>query len=848
MRVSHNWLKEYVDSDLTPRDLAEALTQAGVNVAQVEKVEGARGVVVARIVTLRPHPNSDRLLVAAVSAGESGGQVVTGATNIKPGDCVPWAAPGAILPGNWAIGTTDLRGVRSEGMLLSETELLLGQPHLEDEGILVLGEDAVPGTPVTPLLGLEDHMLELDLTPNYAAHCQSMIGVAREVTVITGGKLRWPGRAATPAGPLPPGGLAGKAGTVLGTAGPNPLFSWVTVEVWDTDLCPRYTGRIISDVKIGPSPAWMRQRLQSAGIRPINNVVDVTNYVMLELGQPQHAFDYDLLRQKKVIVRRARVGEKIRTLDGVERTLEGDDLVIADPERAIGIAGVMGGEETEITASTRTIFLESAYFAGRGISRTSRRLGLRSEASGRFEKGLDPNLALVAADRAVELMELLGAGKGVPGVVDLYPNPVKPREITLRLERMNGLLGTDLTVEETASILRRLGFATELEVAGSDSLEAPTGTMEKGPRILVHVPTFRPDIEAEVDLAEEVARVYGFNRIKTTLPFGPTTSGGKDREHQLVDLARGELVSMGLDEVLTYSFIHPATFDRLRLPVDDLQRRALVLSNPLSEEQSVMRTGLLGSILEVMAYNASRKNADLAIFEIGTVYLPVEVPPTRQPEEVWRLGLGAMGNWRRKTWREPAAAGDFYYLKGVLERLLERLGLEGRFEAGQHPTFQPGRTARLLVRSKARRKAHQLVMVGWLGQVHPDVQGAYDLPGSCYLAELDFSYLLKEADLTRTYQAWTRFPAVARDLALVAPEGVPAQDIAEVIQQEGGELLESWRLFDLYQGDPVPSGYRSLAFSLTYRSTERTLTDEEVDDRQEQVLRRLQEGYGVRLR
>jgi len=875
MRVSYNWLKEYVDFDLSPQQLAETLTQVGVAVEHVERLEsGAQGVVVAKIEALHPHPHSERLWVADLSAGSRRARVVTGADNIKPGDLVPWAAPGAVLPGNWTIQTSEFRGVQSEGMLLAETELLFGQSHLEGEGILILPEDATPGDPVDKFLHLDDYILELDLTPNYAAHCQSMIGVAREVAAITGGQVRWPGRTAPPGsengaargltragssagsstgssmtadptalgpaaapGPGTRPGLSGEPG--LGTAlspaaapaerTPDqlPVSGWVQVEVWDEDLCPRYTGRVITDVRVGPSPAWLRRRLQAAGIRPINNVVDVTNYVMLELGQPQHAFDYDLVRQKKVIVRRARPGEKIRTLDGVERTLEGDDLVIADPERAIGIAGVMGGEETEITASTRNIFLESAYFSPRAIRRTSRRLGLRSEASGRFEKGFDPNLAAWAADRAVELMEMIGAGRGVPGIIDHYPEPARPRPVTLRLEKMNGLLGTNLSAQETAQLLRRLHFTVSSAEDGS---------------LLVEIPTFRPDVEGEVDLAEEVARLYGYNRIQTTLPFGPTTSGGKDREHQLVDLAREELVRLGLDEVLTYSFINPATYDRLRLPADSPARRALTIQNPLSEDQRVMRTLLAGSLLEVLVYNASRKNTNLAIFEIGTVYLPAELPPKDLPEEEWRLGMAAMGYRRRKGWQEPPALADFYFLKAILERLFLRLGVEARFAPGRHPTLHPGRTAEVFLRGE------EWSAVGWLGEVHPDVQKAYDLPSRAYLAELNFTRLVKEANLKRTFRPLPRFPAVARDLALVVPAGIPAGDIAAVIREEGGELLEDCRLFDLYQGDPVPKGYRSLAFSLNYRSTERTLTDAEVDERQARILARLAERFGARLR
>ncbi len=820
MRVPYAWLKEYVDIDMSPEELARVLTMQGVNVDAVERPAAFSGVVVGRVLEVAPHPNADRLRVCRVDVGEGNGSdgryrtIVCGAPNVAAGQHVPVALPGAELPGGVRIGRTRLRGVDSEGMICSARELGLPDPS-GGAGIMVLPELPV-GEDLKAALGLEDAVLVLDLTPNYAAHCQSMIGVAREVAASRGAAVRRP--------------AVRLAESARATA------SAARVRIEAPELCPRYAARVIRGVRVGPSPLWLQRRLEAAGMRPINNVVDVTNYVMLELGQPLHAFDYDRLAGsgpdvKEIIVRRAREGEKIVTLDGQERALLPDDLVIADARGAVAVAGVMGGESSEVTVETVNILLESACFDPLAVRRTARRLGIRSEAAARFEKGVDPEGCGFAADRAAGLIQGLAGGEVLRGLLDEHPRPLKRRRVTLRPERLNALLGTDLDASDIAAYLGRLGF--DVQDAAGEAL-------------LVTVPTYRPDVASEADLAEEVARLHGYENIPTRLPRSPAVPSPLGRQRALAEAAREVCLAAGLTEVMTYSFMGTELLDRAGVPDDDWRRAAIPLANPLSADQAVMRTCLLPLLLEALAHNARHQQADAALFELGRVYLPSRLPLAELPEESLVLALAAAGRVEEPHWQGPPREADFYYLKGVVEAIGERLGLAGRlaFERAALPGFHPGRTARVLL----CRPAGEPVEVGVVGEVHPDVAEAFDLPGRACAAELDFSALLAGADPVRTYQQLPRYPAVDRDLAFILRDDVPAARAEEVIRVAGGDMLEKVTLFDVYRGAGIPPGHRSLAYTLVYRAPDRTLTDAEVDAAHDRVRQRLGEELGARLR
>lgn len=813
MRVSFNWLRDYVDIDLSPEELAERLTLQGLAVDEVIRLgAGINGVVVGKVLEVTPHPNADRLRVCLVDVGAAGNgvgkpvaenvrQIVCGAPNVAAGQTVPVALPGAVLPGGLRIEERPLRGVRSQGMICSAQELDLAE---ESAGIMVLPDDWPAGVDFQAAAGLDDAILVLDLTPNYAMHCQSMLGVAREVAALLDRPVR-----------LPEFRLA---------EADEPASAAVSVEIQAPDLCSRYIARVIRGVRVGPSPEWLRKRLEAAGMRSVNNVVDVTNYVMLETGQPLHAFDYAKIRGRRIVVRRAGDGERLITLDGAERELAGEDLVIADEEGAVAVAGVMGGLDSEVGADTVDIMLESAHFDNLAVRRTARRLGLHSEASGRFEKGVDPNGCLFAADRAAALIRELAGGTVLAGAVDVYPAPALPRRISLRPDRVNALLGTRLDEAEMTAILRRLG----LEVAAGQGCLAVT------------VPTRRPDIEGEADLAEEIARIYGYNRIPVTFPRSPVEPAPAGVERGLLEAAREVCLGAGLNEVLTFSFMSPEAWDRMSLPADDPLRRAVTVANPLSEDQRVMRTSLLPLLLDAVAANVRHRTTDVAIFEIGRVYRPKRLPMDELPEERLMLGIAMTGNLEPPTWRAPARPADFFVLKGLVEALLERLGVAGAaFVPGQPPSFHPGRAASLIVDGRA---------VGVVGEAHPSVQAAYDLPGRVYLAELDLTEIIAFASPWRPYRPLPRYPAADRDLAFALPIDIPAGRVAEVIRHSAGDLLSDLRLFDVYQGEQVEPGWRSLAYALTYQAPDRTLTDAEVESVHNRVRQALQNELGARLR
>ena len=881
MKVSYRWLSEYVDIPLDPHELASQLTLRGVAVEDVYGLNrGVQGVVSGRILSIEPHPAADRLVVCRVDvgatpvAGNAGGPltIVTGAPNLHPGDVVPVAVPGSTLPGGWKIDAADFRGVYSQGMLCSETELLEGLPHKETEGVWVLPPGTESGKPMVDLLDLDDHVLVLDLTPNYASHCLSMVGVAREVAALTGGTVRLPS---------PPA-----------STGPGEVAERVRVDIEDPSLCRRYSARMLNVTRSGPSPLWMQNRLRAVGMRPISALVDITNFVMLELGQPLHAFDYDRLGGRRIVVRRARPGETLVTLDGQERRLDPDMLVIADAERPQALAGVMGGLDSEVREAgaaadaaddaadgTRTILLESASFDNRSVRRTSRRLGLASEAGTRFIKGTDINGTVLAADRAFELAASLGVASAVPGALDVYPGVQPPKLIPLRPARVNALLGLSLTESEMARCLGRLGLTALSSADVLSGADVATGAAaqalnEASPRplepvvardwdaslasqmeeartvvardgdwaqaLFVVTPTRRPDLAEEIDLVEEVARIDGYDQIPATLPTGRVTAGGRSRPQQLGVEARDALLGAGYTQVISYSFQSEREVDHLRLPSDHPWRRQLRIQNPVAEDYAVMRTTTLTSLLGVLEHNQAWRQGDVQVFTLGSVYQPRALPVAELPEEHVKLGLAATGLRQQKRWNEAEGAIGFFDLKGVVESLLDALGCpRASFRPSTHPFLHPGRQAEVVVGDRT---------AGFLGEAHPRVQANYDLPNRVVLAELDWDALVDLAGTGRRYRPLGRYPAVVRDVALVLPVTVPAGSVLAVIEKFGGDLLQDARLFDVYEGSSIGPGRRSLAYSLTYRAEDRTLTEAEVEEAHNRVRQALAEQLGAELR
>ncbi|MGQ9492970.1 MAG: phenylalanine--tRNA ligase subunit beta [Anaerolineae bacterium] len=820
MRVPLSWLKEYVDIVLPLPELAERLTLAGLEVASIEQI-GAEWdrdkIVVGEVVEVHPHPNADRLTIAVVDHGVGEPEaVVTGATNLKVGDRgqkVVFARSGARLIDGYSeerryitLKPTKIRGVLSTGMVCSEKELGLSDEH---EGILILDADAPVGIPLQDYLG--DAVLDIDLTPNLG-RCLSIIGVAREVAALTGQKL--------------------KLNEPTMIAAGAPIARQIEIEIADPDLCARYSATLIRGIKVGPSPVWMQRRLRMAGMRPINCIVDITNYVMLEWGQPLHAFDYDKLRGRKtgekpvIIVRRARSGEIITTLDGVERQLEPDMLLITDGGGPVAIAGVMGGLETEISPCTTNVLLESANFNNLNNRRTAELLKLQSEASLRFGRGLPPETTVIAAQRASELMRQLAGGVIAAGIADCYPVKQKTRTIELAPEEVPRLLGIQLSRQRTVEILQSLGFVCE---AGKDP-----------DPIHITAPYYRLDVEIPADVVEEVARVVGYDKIPDTLlrdELPPQRRNFSLEEEQRV---RDILVGCGLTEVITYSLTNlesVAKLDPAKKAVDP--ESYIRLANPLTSEREYMRRTLMNSLLETLRDNL-RFTERVAIFEIARVYLPQ--PGQELPAEPRRLGIAMTGPRHLVSWSiKQGEALDFYDLKGMAETLLHHLHIRGySFEPIDHPTFHTGRVAKLVVND------HE---IGVLGEVHPLVRENFDLPAQrVCLLEFDLEALLALVPSSYYYRPISRFPAVARDLALIVDENVPAGQVRDAIVKAGGKLLQKAELFDVYCGAPIPPGKKSLAYTLTYQAMDRTLTDVEVNKIQLRIQRTLEKELGAKLR
>jgi len=792
MKVSCNWLREYVDCELSPAKLADLLTMAGLEVEGIEEVGDAlEGVVVGEIIAVDPHPQADRLSLCRVRAGEKAYLIVCGARNMRAGDKVPLALEGAWLPSGVEIKKTKIRGEVSEGMLCSEAELGFSA---STDGIMILPAHAPSGTPLADFLNIRDTLLEVSLTPN-RGDCLSMIGIAREVAALTGRALHVP----TPE--LREGRVSVEA--------------FVRISVRDPDLCPRYSARLITDVEIGPSPFWLRTRLERAGVRAINNVVDVTNYVMLEYGQPLHAFDYDLLEGGEIVVKRAASGERFVTLDGGERQLGNDTLMICDAARPIAIGGIMGGLNSEIRESTSRVLLESAYFTPVGIRGTSTALGLQTESSYRFERGVDPEGVLAASRRAASLIAELAAGEVAQGVIDCYPVPVPRPEITVRLPRSNALLGLQLEQEEVQDILQRLNIEIK-EYRGDTWKVVP--------------PSYRGDISREIDLVEEIGRLHGYDRIPIETPQMSILPGQQSRGAALINLVTDTLIGLGFCEVITYSFISPHSLQSLGLPPNDPRLHPLVLNNPLAEAQSVMRTTLLPGLLETVRYNLSHTNRDIKIFEARTIYCPRA--GDKLPEERRALAGLLIGAPAGHGWNSPQQEVDFYYAKGCVERVLAELRTPPPTFTGSEGIayVHPGKGAAIQLTGR---------VIGLVGELHPHVAEAFELPPGVFIFELDLAALSDGYLREIIFTPLPRFPSVARDVAVAVDERVTASELTHMIRGVDTTAIESVEIFDSYQGDPIPRGRKGLAFRIQYRSLERTLTDEEVNGFHQKVLERL---------
>ena len=789
MNLSMKWLNEFVPVDVSPRAFSEAMTMSGSKVEGYEiEGEDIKKVVVGKILSIEKHPDADKLVVCQVDVGSETLQIVTGATNLKVGDIVPAALDGSLLPGGVKIKRGKLRGVESCGMLCSLGELGLTAhdfPYAVEDGIFVLQEDCVLGQDIQSAIGLNDTKVEFEITSN-RPDCFSVIGLAREA-------------AATFDKPL-------ALQTPVVKGGHGDAAQLLNVAIDAPDLCPLYSARIVKNVRVKPSPRWMRERLRAMGVRPINNIVDITNYVMLEYGQPMHAFDLRFIEEGSIRVRRAKDGETITTLDGVERTLKESNLVIADAKKPIAIAGVMGGEYSGIMDDTTTIVFESANFDGASVRLTARDQGMRTDASSRYEKGLDVNNCRPALERACELVELLDAGDVMDGVISADHSHAVQRRIPLETDWINAFLSISLSKEEMKAILEKIGCAFD----GDDIL----------------VPTFRPDLEHKADIAEEIARFYGYNNIPSTAIRGGAQGKYSDWQ-KFGRLIASTMLAEGVSEVMTYSFISPKYYDKIRMPADHPLRRSVVISNPLGEDTSIMRTVALPSMLEVLARNYNNRNASAHLFELATEYLPTD--DDKLPEEKNKLIAGFYGD-----------GVDFFAVKGIVEILLDKLGIEDydiAADAGQF-SYHPGRCALLSVGGET---------LGVLGELHPEVAENYGISERVYSFTLDVDLLFQNAKLERQYRPLPKFPAVTRDLALLCDDEIPVLTLERAIAKAAGSLLEGIKLFDVYKGAQIAEGKKSVAFSITLRSAESTLTEEQVSAAIKRVMKAL-EAAGAVLR
>ena len=812
MQVSIKWLKDYIDFSWTAQELAERLTMAGIPVERVVSPgDEIEKVVTGKILSVTPHQDSDHLLVCSLEVGQKEPvTIVTGAQNVAAGQIVPVALVGAHLPGGKKIAKGKLRGVASFGMLCSAGELGLDLEKLTEEeknGIYILPPDTPIGEPIQKILGLDDAILEFELTAN-RGDCFSVWGIVREIAVLSGNKPKWP--------------------QITVQENGTPAADLVKIAIEAPDLCSRFSARVLTDVKIAPSPAWMQERLAGAGIRAINNVVDVTNFVMVELGQPMHAYDYDHIVGHSLTARRAVKGENLHTLDDSNRLAKGDELVIADGEKAAGLAGVMGGLETEVEDSTTSIVLEAAAFNGASIRRTARACGLHTEASGRFERGIDVTKTTRALDRAAQLLQEMGACSVASGIVDVYPQPQPETVVSFTVDQINRRLGTDIDAKVMEDILTQLEFKFS----------------RKGEVCQAVVPSWRNDVRLPEDISEEIARIYGYDQIPATLPGGHIGRGGQSATQNLVDRLKDILVGLGLSEELSFSFTSDAIFDKLNVPADSPLRRAVPIMNPLTDEYPLVRTILPGSLLENAARNFARKNENFALFEIAPVFFPAKDYNAKGdaalPQEVLMLAGVMTGRRDALSWCGGKENIDFYDAKGVAETILERLAIQNyTVAAGGNFMLHPGRTAEFY-------KGRELIAT--VGEVHPQVAKAFGLKGKAYVFEMKIELLAKYSRKNFRYEAIPRYPAITRDLALTVDVNVTAAEILDVISRSGGKYFVRATLFDVYEGKQIAAGKKSLAFSLKFQSADKTLVDADADEAFAAVVQALKDKFAAELR
>ena len=804
MNTSLSWIKTYVpDLDVTAQEYTDAMTLTGTKVEGFTELDADLDkIVIGQIDKIEKHPDADKLIICQVNIGTESVQIVTGAPNVKEGDKVPVVLDGGrvagghdgkMTPGGIKIKKGKLRGVESFGMMCSIEELGSTRemyPEAPEYGIYIFPEDAVVGESAVKALGLDDVVFEYEITSN-RVDCYGVLGIAREAAATFQKKF------------CPP--------IVEVKENDEKASDYVKVTVEDPELCPRYCARVVKNVKIGPSPKWMQRCLASNGIRPINNLVDITNYVMEEFGQPMHAYDLDTIANQEIIVRRAGKDEKFVTLDGQERIMDENVLMICDGEKAVGIAGIMGGENSMITDDVKTVLFEAACFDGTSIRLSSKRIGLRTDASGKFEKGLDPNNAQAAIDRACQLMEELGAGEVVGGMVDVCSETREPSRVKFEPEKINKLLGTSLTKEEMIDYLGRVELAYD----------------EKTDEIVA--PTFRQDIHCNADVAEEVARFYGYDKIPMTLPTGEATTGKLPFKLRIQEVARDIAEYCGFSEGMSYSFESPKVYDKLCIPEDSELRKVITISNPLGEDYSIMRTSTLNGMLASLSTNYNRRNKDVRLYELGNIYLPKSLPVTELPDERTMFTLGMYGK------------GDFFDMKGVCEEFFEKIGMKKKVTYDPNsgkPFLHPGRQANMIYEGK---------VVGYLGEVHPAVADNYSIGEKAYIAVIDILDVLEFAGFNHKYTGIAKYPAVTRDLSLVVPHAVLAGQIEEIFDQRGGNILESYQLFDIYEGAQIEKGFKSMAYSLVFRAHDKTLGENEISAAMKKIMNGLN-GLGIELR
>ncbi|MDO5403368.1 MAG: phenylalanine--tRNA ligase subunit beta [Eubacteriales bacterium] len=809
MNTSLNWIKAMVPGldNVTDQQFRDAMTLSGTKVESFEAYDrNLDKIVVGEILSVERHPDADKLVVCQVNVGAETVQIVTGASNIEPGSKgqkVPVVLDGGRVAGGHDGGALPedgikikkgrLRGVESCGMMCSIEELGSSKefyPDAPENGIYILGDDAVTGSDAVAYLGLNDTVFEYEITNN-RVDCYSVIGIAREA-------------AATFRKPFNPP-------VVTATGNSEDVNDFIKVDVQAADLCTRYTARVVKNIKLAPSPEWLRRRLAASGIRPINNIVDITNYVMEEYGQPMHAYDLDTICGNKIVVRKAAQGEKFTTLDGQERILDSDMLVICDADKAIGIAGIMGGENSMITDDVTTMLFEAATFDGTNIRKSTKRLGLRTDASGKFEKGLDPENALAAMNRACQLIEELGAGEVVGGVVDVYPDKKDNVRITFEPEKINALLGTSVPVEDMLEYFKMLEI--EYDEAANELI----------------IPTFRQDLLRTADIAEEVARFFGYANIPTTLPHGATTMGKISFKQRIEEEASEIAQFCGFSQAMTYSFESPKVFDKLKLPADSPLRNTVVISNPLGEDFSIMRTTPLNGMLTSLATNYNRRNKNVKLYELATIYLPAENKEEQLPTEKVEFVLGSFGE------------GDFFTMKGVVEEFLERIGMRVK------PVYDPEAEKSFLHPGRQADIIYEDMVIGYIGEVHPDVADNYGLGERTYIAVLDLAAVTQRASFDRKYKGIAKFPAVTRDLSMVMPKDVLVGSIEQVIEKRGGKILEHYSLFDIYEGSQIKEGFKSVAYTLSFRAKDRTLEDKDIQPVMDKILKDLSD-MGIELR